>query len=138
MAPNPSTVPMRVRAVTMGSGAPLRIRNFDWSTLGKFSGQESRGTSRIGVENCSSRCSSQAPMAGNRFFVRGETYTPFSSNPPWQWITVDDQGLDDVVVRQQLFFGELGLQCRHQGSPWAGWPDAATRQCRSGRHGGGH
>ena len=51
MPPKPSTVPMRVSALMVGPGAPWRIRNFDWSTLGKFSGQDSRGTSRIGVEN---------------------------------------------------------------------------------------
>ena len=68
----------------MGCGAPDRISNFDWATLGKFSGHVSRGTSRIGVPNCSRRCSSQASMAGQRFFVRGDTYRPWSSKPPWQ------------------------------------------------------
>jgi len=71
--PKPSTVPMRVRALMVGSGAPARISSFDCSTLGKFSGQVSSGTSRIGVENCARRWSSQASMAGHRYLVRGET-----------------------------------------------------------------
>jgi hypothetical protein len=75
-------VPMRVSALMVEPGAPWPIRNFDWATLGKFSGQDSRGTSRIGVENCSTRCASHASMAGHRFFVRGEQYRPCPSNPP--------------------------------------------------------
>jgi hypothetical protein len=83
MPPNPSTVPIRVRALMVGSGAPWRMRNFDCSTLGKFSGQVSSGTSSIGDPNCSCLCSSQARMAGHRYLVRGETYSPPSSKPPW-------------------------------------------------------
>ncbi len=67
----------------MASGAPDRISSLDWATLGKCSGQVSRGTSRRGVSNWARRCSSQASMAGHRNFVRGETYRPWSSNPPW-------------------------------------------------------
>jgi hypothetical protein len=73
MPPNPSTVPIRVSELMVGPGTPLRMRNVDCSTEGKFSGQVSSGTSRMGVENCSTRCSSQARMAGHRFRVRGDT-----------------------------------------------------------------
>jgi len=73
MPPNPSTVPIRVRELTVGPGTPLRMRKADCSTEGKLSGQVSRGTSSTGVPNCSTRCASQARMAGQRLRVRGET-----------------------------------------------------------------
>ena len=73
MPPNPSTVPIRVRAPMVGPGTPWRRRNLVWSTLGKLSGQVSRGMSSSGVPNCSARWASQAAMAGRRCRVRGET-----------------------------------------------------------------
>ena len=73
MPPNPSTVPIRLSSPMVGSATPWRRRNLDCSTLGKCTGQVSRGASMIGVPNCSTRCSSQARMAGHRWRVRGET-----------------------------------------------------------------
>src|SRR3954454_1468378 len=40
--------------------------------------------SRIGLPNSSVCFSCQATMPGTRCFVRGETYRPSSSKPPWQ------------------------------------------------------
>ena len=72
----------------------------------------------MGVENCSTRCSSQAAMAGHRFLVRGETYAPVVVEPAVASDALGDQRLDDVVVGQQLRLAELGLQRGHRGSPW--------------------
>ena len=118
MAPNPSTVPIRVSAVMIGSGAPWRMRNFDCSTLGKFSGQVSRGTSRIGVENCSTRCSSQASMAGTRYFVRGRDVVALFVESAMAADALGDQRFDDFVIGKQLRLAELGLQGSHRCSPW--------------------
>ncbi len=82
LAPNPSTVPIRVNVAIKGSGTPAPMRNRACSTLGKERSHHSSGTSMSSVENCAQFCSPHAAMAGNRNFVRGETYRPSSSNPP--------------------------------------------------------
>ena len=74
MPPKPSTVPMRVSVEMVGSGTPLRMRNLDWSTLGKFSGQRLEGDveDRRG-ELLDRAAASHASMAGQRLSVRGDT-----------------------------------------------------------------
>src|SRR3954452_6771590 len=54
--------------------------------------------SSMGVPNCSARCSSHALMAGQRFSVRGETYWPSSSNPPWQRTPPQTRGSATLCV----------------------------------------
>ncbi len=92
IAPNPSTVPMRVSAEIVGSGAPWRMRYLDCSMFGKFSGHVSSGMANGSIPDCSSRRSSQATIAGARNRVRGETYVPSSSKPPWQWTPFATRG----------------------------------------------
>ena len=82
MPPKPSTVPMRVSVEMVVPATPLRSRNFVCATFGKLSGHDSRGMSRIGVENCSRRWFSHASMAGARKRVRGDWYVPLASKPP--------------------------------------------------------
>ena len=73
MAPKPSTVPMRVSAEIVGSGAPLAMRNLDCSTFGKCSGQVSSGMSSGSVPNCSRAAPPTPRWPGPRNRVRGET-----------------------------------------------------------------
>ena len=72
IAPNPSTVPIRVRAMMTGSRTPWSRRYFDWATDGYDAGQRSRGTSRSSVPNCSTWLRCQASIAGTRKRVRGD------------------------------------------------------------------
>ncbi len=73
LAPNPSTVPMRVRVAMRGSGTPEVIRWRAWATLGMCSGQVSSGTWSTSVPKVAWWLACQASMAGTRCFVRGDT-----------------------------------------------------------------
>ena len=83
------------------------MRNLDCSTLGKFSGHVSSGMSRIGVANWASLCSSQAWMAGQRYWVRGETYVTVTVESAVAPDPVDDQRFLDGLVGQQFGCCEL-------------------------------
>ena len=70
--PNPSTVPIRVSSPITGSGTPAE----EEGRLGHRREVLGPGVERHvedGVPNCSTRCSSQARMAGHRWRVRGDT-----------------------------------------------------------------
>ena len=71
MAPNPSTVPMRVSDEIVGPGTPLRRRSFDCSTLGNDAGQVSSGRCSGAVPDRATRCASHASMAPARKRERG-------------------------------------------------------------------
>ena len=73
LAPNPSTVPIRVNVAISGSGTPARIRKRACSTLGNERSHHSSGTSISSLENRALFCSPHAVIAGSRNFVRGET-----------------------------------------------------------------
>ncbi len=82
--PKPSTVPIRVNEVIVGSRTPARNRYFVCATFGNGSGHSSSGASRTSVPNVARCDSCHATIAGTRFFVRGGTYTPSAVKPPWQ------------------------------------------------------
>ena len=134
MPPNPSTVPIRVRAAMTASGAPARIRSLDWATLGKFSGQVSSGTSRMGVENCERRWSSQASMAGHRLLRAGGDVPALVVEAAVAADPIGDERFGDVVVGQQLGLGELGLRGGHRFGPLGvghrGPPGSVGHRCR--------
>jgi hypothetical protein len=73
LAPNPSTVPIRVSVAMSGSGTPAWMRWRACATFGTCSGQVSSGTWSTSVPKVSVFCACQASMAGTRCFVRGDT-----------------------------------------------------------------
>ncbi len=83
-APNPSTVPIRVSAAIIGSATPRSMSRRAWATFGYWPGQVDSGTSSSGVPNVAVWFACQAAIAGTRWRVRGDTYRPSPSKPPWQ------------------------------------------------------
>ena len=75
------------------------------------------GASMMSVPNASRCACCHAVVAGTRNFVRGDTYSPLASKPPWQRTPSHDQRLDDVVGREQLRLAPLRLQVAHRCLP---------------------
>ena len=103
MPPNPSTMPIRVRAAMVGSGDALAEEELGLLHVGEVLGPGVEGYVEDGRgELGSCLCSSHALMAGHRCLgPRGDVSAVLveatvASDP------IGDQRFDDVVVGQQL------------------------------------